>query len=659
MQILSIKKHNTYHPNTPNFKAMKKSQFVGIDRFVVESFKAPIEKFNVWSELQTWAKDLTQEISSKEFLGRSKDTIALRKKMIQEWFDYVTKENDAYTWAMRLLVMAGITQGLKKNEDSLPPVLNKGVLADTLTKLEEELISDPKKQFNFNKTYQNNLRAHYTQDSNTGETETKWVVIPSAKHDTKNFKTNIEKLKTLSYKTWCTKSFNSKPYLEDGDFHVFLENGQPKLGVRFVGNLIAEIQGELNNGKIPIKYLDILKAHLEDGKYKIHYEVREKIENAERIQKIANVVKQDIAGLVQIKDYKRVLKHFKFWPYKLDNGNLEIESYKQPSDFYTWSDIGVDENELLENVEIINGNASFTESPITELKHIKKITGNVYLNSQISSLGDLEYIGGNVDFSSTTDLTSLGKLKHISGNVHMPINENIKSLGNLETIGGNANLYGVSDLGNLKRIGKSLKHISKELTTLGNLEEIGEDVVFSYSNLTSLGKLRYINGKARFSYTKLDSLGELKYIGGDAFFDNSKITSLGELEYVGRDLFLHKSQVTSLGNLNGIGRNVRFENTLIKDLNNLEEIGGDLFLSHSKVESLGKLRKISGDALFGNSLITSLGKLETIGGRFILGKNISSLGKLKEIGDDVYLGDSILTAKDFKKIKVGGRIFNC
>ena len=66
----------------------------------------------------------------------------------------------------------------------------------------------------------------------------------------KKKRNDIDKLKTLSYKTWCTKSFNAEPYLSEGDFHVYLENGQPKLGVRFVDGAVKEIQGVLNNGKI-------------------------------------------------------------------------------------------------------------------------------------------------------------------------------------------------------------------------------------------------------------------------------------------------------------------------------------------------------------------------------------------------------------------------
>ena len=57
--------------------------------------------------------------------------------------------------------------------------------------------------FDFNKMYKTRLKNYYLEDSNTGETATKWVVIPSKKHDSENFEKNVERLKTLSHKSWC------------------------------------------------------------------------------------------------------------------------------------------------------------------------------------------------------------------------------------------------------------------------------------------------------------------------------------------------------------------------------------------------------------------------------------------------------------------------
>ena len=123
--------------DTVSFGAMKKAQFKGIDRFVIERFKAPIEKFNLANDLQAWAKKSIEVIKSKDFGGRCLETITQRKAMIKEWVDYITEGNSAYTPAIGLLILSAITSDLGEKDDNIPPVLNKGVLADTVSDTEK------------------------------------------------------------------------------------------------------------------------------------------------------------------------------------------------------------------------------------------------------------------------------------------------------------------------------------------------------------------------------------------------------------------------------------------------------------------------------------------------------------------------------------------
>jgi len=240
--------------DTVSFTSMKKAQFGGINLAVVEKFKAPIEKFNSNDDLQNWAALKLKEITKTDFGGRQDETKIQRNAMLNEWTDYVLTENGAYSNATALLILSAVTKGLKLGNDKLPPVLNKGVLADCISEIIKNIKADKKYHFDLNKMYETKLRSLYLEDTNTGETGSKWVIIPSKVNDPKKFEANVEKLKTLSHKNWCTKSFNAEPYLEDGDFHVYLENGQPKLGVRFVGDNIQEIQGENNmvKSQLPI-----------------------------------------------------------------------------------------------------------------------------------------------------------------------------------------------------------------------------------------------------------------------------------------------------------------------------------------------------------------------------------------------------------------------
>ena len=176
--------------DTVSFKGLvlKKSDFKGSDLAVIERYKPNIQQFKSKEDLQTFAEGKVNELKEKNFGGRQQETKVQRKAMLKEWFDYVIKENDAYSNTQRLIILSAITKDLKPSNDAIPPVLNKGTLAQTVTELEEKLKVNPKENFDFNKMYQNNLRTSLMKDFSTGETMTGWVVIPSKKHDSKNFK---------------------------------------------------------------------------------------------------------------------------------------------------------------------------------------------------------------------------------------------------------------------------------------------------------------------------------------------------------------------------------------------------------------------------------------------------------------------------------------
>jgi hypothetical protein len=184
---------------------------------------------------------------------------------LQEWKNYLSEDNNIYKDqpAMTMIIFNSISKDLKPDNTVLPPVLNKGVLSQAVEQIEKE------KRFseNFGKVYTNNLRLYEMNGDkgvNTGENTTKWVKIPSKEHDPGKFEDNVTKLKNLSHPAWCTKATNARPYLSQGDFYIYLKNGQPKAAVRFIGDEIQEIQGAKNDGRIPFMYVDEIKTFLKE-----------------------------------------------------------------------------------------------------------------------------------------------------------------------------------------------------------------------------------------------------------------------------------------------------------------------------------------------------------------------------------------------------------
>ena len=606
--------------DTVSFKGtvLKKSDFKGSDLAVIERYKPNIQQFKKKEDLQTFAEGKVNELKEKNYGGRQQETKVQRKAMLKEWFDYVIKENDAYSNTQRLIILSAVTKELKPNNDTIPPVLNKGILADTVTELEEKLKANPKENFDFNKMYQNNLRASLMEDSSTGETMTGWVVIPSKKHDSQNFKQNVEKLKTLSHKNWCTKSFNAEPYLSEGDFHVYLENGQPKLGVRFVGDKVEEVQGEKNNGRIPVKYFKTFEAYKKKNKFAMcnsaKYQFKEAVEKHKQVEIVKNKLGEKLK-LKTIDDASAILNKFNIPTQITKDGIVVTDDYGCYNPGLWFDDIGINENELFKFICRIEGDAVFEDTNVTHLGNLRTIGGWAdFQKSQVTNLGNLSEIEKFALFNYSP-LTNLGKLEKIGGNVDFS-NSKIQSLGKLKEIGEDADFSKsiVKDLGDLRFIGGSAEFAKSEITSLKNLEIIYKNANFVDSKVKDLGKLKLIGGEANFRHSKIKNLKNLEKIGDYANFSYSKITNLGKLKEIGGTANFSDTIMSSLKELKRIGSHVNFDNSLICDLGALEYIGGDAEFCDSKITDLGNLRHIGWDVFFTDSVVEDLKNLSYIGG---------------------------------------------
>ena len=424
-------------PDTVSFGAMKKCDFKGIDRICVEKFKAPIEKFNKNEDLQSWAGKLLNTIIKKDYKGRQQATVIQRKSLLKEWGDYVTKENDAYNNSAGLLIMSSITKDLKPENDVLPPVLNKGILSDVMSKV------DNGQDVNILKEYKNTLKNKYLTMENKSADLTGWIVIPSKSHDAENFDSNVEKLQTLSHHNWCTHRSYAEPYLSLGDFHVYLEKGNPKLGVRFVGNKIQEIQGEKNNARIPNKYLDVAKKHVK--KYRLSSRAKLEFNVANNVKRQAEKLREFFKGkddyeifgylgylpnskgsILESKEKNFFGKVLNFFGLKKEESiklperkskNITLAFYKQPNKELIFEDFGIDENKLFQNVKKIQGKADFSGSKLDSLNNLETISGKVdFAYSQIKDLCSLKRIGGDADFNHSIikDLGNLGTILRTS-----------------------------------------------------------------------------------------------------------------------------------------------------------------------------------------------------------------------------------------------------
>ena len=652
--------------DTISFTSMKKSQFHGIDLAIINKFHPPIEKFNDNNDLQIWCMNKIDELKEKDLSARQDETTTQRLAAFEDWRDYVLNENDAYTNSISLLILDGILDDIKKDNDREIPVLDKGILAQTIDEINSEVKNNPKTQVNFNKLYRLNLQKMTLEDmdNNIDSSQTDWICIPSYKNDPINFSENVNRLKRLSYKSWCTASFDAEPYLKQGDFHIYLENGRPKLGVRFVKGKVKEIQGKKNNSKIPIKYLNVAQKYIKDNHYALS-------ENAKSEFKQALIIKKEIKNIErklkkQGVDFKTATPAQLFdvfnIKYEQDNdGMFIIEKYEQPGLNYSFDDMGIDENKLFKDVKEIRGDANFRNSQLTHLDNLETIGGNAnFVFSKLTSLDNLQYIGRDADFKRSK-LTSLNSLHTIGRNANFERSK-LTSLNCLRVIGKNANFWysQLTHLDNLQVIGGNAVFRDSELTNLDNLKAIGGNADFGYSELTSLDSLQAIGGDADFERSKLTSLNSLLAIDGHGCFRNSQLTHLDNLQYIRGNANFESSKLTSLDSLLAIGGNANFGSFELTSLNNLRAIGGDADFTFSQLAHLDSLQTIGGTGYFRNSRLTHLDSLKTIGGSGYFGcSQLTHLDNLQAIGKSAYFSYSKLTHLDNLQYIGGDADFTC
>ena len=176
---------------TPTFGAMKKSQFKGLDLVCVNTFKAPIEKFNSNADLQSWAKNkLDTDIFTKNLEGRTFRATAERQSTLESWKNFVEKSKDL-TAASALFILSAIFGKLSSKTDNVPPPINVDSVSKTLADIEKN------PEINFQKEYLKNLKKHlmdFDIDNYTG-----WIIIPSNARTEEEFNKNLETLKLLSH----------------------------------------------------------------------------------------------------------------------------------------------------------------------------------------------------------------------------------------------------------------------------------------------------------------------------------------------------------------------------------------------------------------------------------------------------------------------------
>jgi len=129
--------------------------------------------------------------------------------------------------------------------------------------------------------------------------------------------------------------------------------------------------------------------------------------------------------------------------------------------------------------------------------------------NRIKRLLNKKVIDGDLDLRDIP-ITSLGNAEFINGDLVLFNNETLKSLGRVKEIKGSLGISysSIEDLGDLERVEGGIFALE----------------VFSRSKLKSLGKLQYVGQHLDIRRTNLKDFGNLKYVGGDLYLTQTKLS---------------------------------------------------------------------------------------------------------------------------------------
>lgn len=303
------------------------------NNFIIENFL--VEPLSREKQLKEYEKAKERDLRENGFVSREteilkesryweelvKEVNRQRTRSLKEWFEYLTKENEVYAAnpAFQYLVWRSITKEYKVDKNtykSQPPVLNRRVLADLYQKFLDKEVLPVTSEF---KKFYDNLLIEYNKKTNdvvevkgkntkTGE----WIIIKGEKNDPDNFEENVKKLRSLSYTSWCVKTSMAESYLRNGDFYIYIEkddkvtdeflmsgkdiseagiqNVKVGIGTKYDGTV--EIQGQDNDGTVPLDYYQQIKEFVEKkGLHSVDDRLEKAKESFEKVQKYKEHIK--------------------------------------------------------------------------------------------------------------------------------------------------------------------------------------------------------------------------------------------------------------------------------------------------------------------------------------------------------------------------------
>ncbi len=310
--------------------------------------------------------------------------------------------------SLKFVIWNAVNSEIKVNNRHIPVPLDPVALYKTIVGYEKIEPIDRAVRCaspSFIELYTHRLRDTLLETKGLSDNKAVWVRIPSFKNDPMEKEANVASLEILSNRNWCTRSSVDKAEaaLEDGDFHLFLERDKNNLwktqiGMTTSSGKIDQIQGPENNNIIPTSEVENIKEYLKSNGLKCQSGIipegpkaLQQILISEKLAEFDETLGKTLEKAIKDDDAFAIFKFMNGKVKTLENGKLEIGTYK-PSYVANansgisvpYSMMGINEDVLLKDVEVINGDFildnknSLFNSSITEIPpSLKTVTGKI------------------------------------------------------------------------------------------------------------------------------------------------------------------------------------------------------------------------------------------------------------------------------------------
>ncbi len=100
----------------------------------------------------------------------------------------------------------------------------------------------------------------------------------------------------------------------------------------------------------------------------------------------------------------------------LQDGSFALTNYYQPSIAYTYSDIGVNEEDLIDGVSLVLGNCDLQDTALKNTAGIKKVQGDLSVsasNGNLTDISSIREVGGSVFVHASDESEIMKTLKRL------------------------------------------------------------------------------------------------------------------------------------------------------------------------------------------------------------------------------------------------------